>query len=363
MAGDVPDAVDAIVLHALRKERGARYQTADDFRDDVDAALSGRRISSAALGAVAGAAAAGAATEALGAVPAAAATTTLPPAVPEAAILPGNGGDEFDDKPNRTGLWVLLGLLAAAIIAVAVLVLPGLLGSGGSDTPVVQKVAVPDLSGKTVDEATAALKAKGLTLGEQTTRADDTVPQDQIIDQDPASGSQVDSGTAVTVVVSTGPESVQVPDLVGKTKAQAKAALEQAGLQLGDVTETDTTEQEKGRVVSSNPSSGDQVAKDTKVSIEVASGKVKVPNVIGQPLADATTTLTDAGLKVKAVKYDVSTQPEGTVTAQTHQNDTVDQGTVIELVIAKAAPSTPTETATPSETATPTQTSTPTPTD
>ncbi|MGN6300151.1 MAG: Stk1 family PASTA domain-containing Ser/Thr kinase, partial [Angustibacter sp.] len=233
VTGDVPDAVDAIVLHALQKERGARYQTADDFRDDVDAALSGRRISSAALGAVAGAAAAGAATEALGAVPPAAATTTLPPAVPEAAMLPGNGDDYDDDKPNRTGLWVLLGLLAAALLAVAVLVLPGVLGSGGSNTPTTQKVAVPDLSGKTVEEATAALKAKGLTLGDKTTRADDTVPQDQIIEQEPSSGAQVDQGTAVAVVVSTGPESVQVPDLVGKTQAQAKAALEQAGLQLG----------------------------------------------------------------------------------------------------------------------------------
>jgi serine/threonine-protein kinase len=357
VVGEVPDAVDAIVLHALQKDRGSRYQTADDFREDVDSALAGRRISRAALGAAAGVAAAGAATEAMGAVPLAAATTTLPPAVPEAAILPG--GDDDDETPNRTGLWVLLGLLAVALVAVAVLVLPGMLGGGGGQPPATQKVAVPDLSGKTVEEATAALKAKGLTLGEQTTKPDDTVPQDQIISQDPASGTQVDKGAAVSVVVSTGPEAVQVPDLVGKTEAQAKAALEKAGLQLGEVTEVDTKDQEKGHVVSSNPASGDQVAKDTKVAIEIASGKVKVPNVIGMALADATTALTDAGLKVKATKYVESTQPEGTVTSQTHQNETVDQGTVIELEIAKAPASTPTGTATPSSTATSTATSSP----
>ncbi len=355
---DVPDAVDAIVLHALEKERGSRYQTADDFREDVDSALAGRRISSAALGAAAGMAAAGAATEALGAVPAAATTTTLPPAVPEATMLPPGRDDE--DVPNRTGLWVLLGLLAAALIAVAVLVLPGMLGGGG-DTPTTQKVTVPDLSGKTVEEATAALKAKGLTLGKQTTAADDTVPKDQVVSQDPSSGTQVDSGTAVSVVVSTGPEAVPVPDLVGKTEAQAKAALEQAGLQLGDVSEVDSTDQEKGHVVSSNPASGDQVAKDTKVAIAIASGKVAVPNVVGMALADATTTLTGAGLKVKATKYVESTQPEGTVTSQTHQNDTVDQGTVIELEIAKAPSptSSPTDTATPTGTPTSTGTASP----
>ncbi|MGN6300971.1 MAG: PASTA domain-containing protein, partial [Angustibacter sp.] len=108
-------------------------------------------------------------------------------------------------------------------------------------------------------------------------------------------------------------------------------------------------------------SSGDQVAKDTKVALVLASGKVKVPNVIGMALADATTTLTDAGLKVKATKYEESTQPEGTVTAQTHQNDTVDQGTVIELVIAKAPANTPSETATPTATDTPTSTGTASP--
>jgi eukaryotic-like serine/threonine-protein kinase len=356
VVSDVPDAVDAIVLHALQKERGSRYQTADDFREDVDSALTGRRISSAALGAAAGIGAAGAATEALGAIPPAATTTTLPPAVPEAPILPSH--DDDDDKPNRTGLWVLLGLIAAALLAVAVLVLPGLL-SGDTPTPPVQKVAVPDLSGKTVEEATAALKAKGLTLGEQTTQADDTVPQDQIISQDPASGAQVEAGAAVAVVVSTGPEAVTVPDLVGKTEAEAKAALEKAGLQLGEVTKVDTKDQEKGHVVSSNPSSGDEVAKDTKVAVEIASGKVQVPNVIGMALADATTTLTDAGLKVKATKYVESTQPEGTVTSQTHQNDTVTQGTVIELQIAKAPASTPTGTATPTGTDTATIPATP----
>jgi eukaryotic-like serine/threonine-protein kinase len=172
------------------------------------------------------------------------------------------------------------------------------------------------------------------------------VPEGQVVSQDPSSGTPVDPGSAVSVVVSTGPDAVAVPELVGKTQAQAKAALEDAGLQLGKVTEVESTEQDKGRVVSSNPSPGDPVAKDSKVDVEIASGKVSVPNVIGLPLSEATTKLTDAGLQVKATKYEESTQPEGTVTQQSDQGKTVDKGTTISLVIAKA-PATPTQTGTP----------------
>ncbi|GAB3594179.1 Stk1 family PASTA domain-containing Ser/Thr kinase [Angustibacter peucedani] len=355
-APEVPPAVDAVVLHALEKDRGARYQTADDFRDDVDNALAGRRISGAALGAGAGAAALGAgalATQAMEQVPPAAPTTTLPPAVPEADMLPEGRDPDDEGKPRRTGLWVLLGLVGAVLVALAVLVLPGLLS--GPDTPTVTKVAVPDLSNKTVEQATALLKSKGLVIGTTDQKADDTVPEGQVVSQDPPSGEQVDEGTAVGVTVSTGPEEATVPELVGKTQTQAKAALEEAGLKLGTVTQVQSTEQDKGRVVSSNPSPGDAVAKDTKVDLEIASGKVDVPNVIGLPVSDATTKLTDAGLKVDATKYQESTQPEGTVISQSDQGKTVDQGKTITLVIAKA-PVTPSPTETPTETPTGTPT-------
>ncbi len=356
-APDVPEAVDAIVLHSLEKERGGRYQTADDFRDDVEAVLAGRRISSSALGVMSAAAATGAmsaATQAMGTVPGTSTTSTLPPAVPEADLISGGRG-EGQDTPNRTGLWVLLGLLGAAIVAVAVLVLPGMLGA--NDAPKPQQVSVPDLSNKTVADATAALKSAGLTLGTREDKADDTVAQGEVISQDPASGSQVDAGSAVAIVVSTGPESVTVPDLVGKTRTQAKAALEAVGLQLGDETEVESTDQAKGHIVSSNPAPGDSVAKDSSVAIEVSSGKVAVPNVIGLTVSEATTKLTDAGLKVDATKYQESTQPEGTVIQQSYQGKTVNQGTTVTLVVAKA-PSTPTPSPSETPTSTPTGTAT-----
>ncbi|GAA4351213.1 Stk1 family PASTA domain-containing Ser/Thr kinase [Angustibacter luteus] len=352
VADDVPPAVDAIVLHALEKDRGSRYQTADDFREDVEAALAGRRISNAALGSVAAGALAGAAlaTEAMGTVPTTAATTALPPAVPEADMLPDAGEEE---KPNRTGLWILLGLLAAALIAVAVLVLPGMLG--GNETPPVTKVAVPDLTSMTADQAVSALTAKGLKLGTHETAASDTVDEGKVISQDPGANAQVEPASAVNVVLSSGPDAVEVPKLEGLTKSQATSALKEVGLKLGEVTEVESTEQDAGHIVSSNPSAGDSVAKDTAVAVEIANGKVTVPNVRGQTVSEATTTLTNANLKVDATQYEESTQPEGTVISQTNAGKTVDQGTTIKLVIAKA-PATPTETPTGTPTGTPTST-------
>jgi eukaryotic-like serine/threonine-protein kinase len=143
-----------------------------------------------------------------------------------------------------------------------------------------------------------------------------------------------------------------VPDLTGMTKDQAEQALKDVGLALGKQTETDSTQQRKGRVISSNPSAGDSVAKDTKVDIEVASGKVRVPNVVGQTLEEARATLTDAGLAVKADQFEESTQPEGTVIKQDPSNTKVDQGATITLVLAKA-PETPPTTPPPTETTQP----------
>jgi serine/threonine-protein kinase len=153
------------------------------------------------------------------------------------------------------------------------------------------------------------------------------------------------------VIISSGPDAVEVPRLDGLTKSQAQKALEAVGLKLGDVSEVESTEQDKGHVVSSNPAAGDSVAKNTAVTVEIANGKVTVPNVVGQTVSEATTNLTNANLKVDATTYEESTQPEGTVIRQTNAGKVVDQGTTIKLVIAKA-PTTPTTTSTPTGTAT-----------
>ena len=97
-------------------------------------------------------------------------------------------------------------------------------------------------------------------------------------------GTMLPENSAVDFVVSTGKGQVEVPDLTGLTVDKAEQALKVVGLALGKQTEADSTQQRKGRVISSSPGAGESVTKDTKVDIEVASGKVAVPNVVGQTL-------------------------------------------------------------------------------
>jgi eukaryotic-like serine/threonine-protein kinase len=376
----VPAPVDAIVLHALTKDREERYQNADEFRDDIKAALAGRRISSAALGSAAGAGALAAgrttptdapATErimpAQGETVAPAAPGLGPIALPAdpTSQLPTVGAygpfdpadptlrptrtEQRPEQPNRAGMWVLLALLAAAIIALAVLVLPGVLGGGTQEA---SDVKVPGITTMTEAQARTTLQQNQLKAGNVAHEPNDTVPEGQVVSQSPPEGTSLPPNSSVDFVVSSGKGEVEVPDLTGMTKDQAEQALKDVGLALGKQTEADSTKQRKGRVISSNPSAGDSVAKDTKVDIEVASGKVQVPNVVGQTLEEARATLTDAGLAVKADQFEESTQPEGTVIKQDPSNTKVDQGATITLVLAKA-PETPPTTPPPTETTEP----------
>ena len=339
-APSVPPEIDAIVMHALVKDRAGRYQTADQFREDVDAALAGRPISAAALGA-SRPVSAGAPTQALSTVGGSAATRALPVLEEPAPLLPEQ--DHERPQPRRAGLWALLGLLLAALVAVLLLVLPGMLNR----PPTVQRVAVPEVVGRTLPQAQAALTQAGLRPGTPTEQPSDTVADGSVISVDPTQGAQVPRGTEVRLVVSTGPETVEVPELAGRTQKEAEKALGDAGLDLGDVSKVESTERSKGEVVSSDPAPGDAVAPATKVDLEVASGKVTVPNVVGLSLVDATAKLTEAKLTVDGTTYRDSTQPPNTVIKQNHQGKSVEQGTRITLVIAREPVPTPTTTPTP----------------
>ena len=367
---DVPHAVDAIVVHALVKDKNGRYQSAEDFKADTDAALAGRAISPAALGsitALAGGAAGGiagaAATEAMSTQavgradeataalgPFGAGTQRLSPVpVPGATrpvdSLPSRRDIVRDERPSRAGVWVLLALLAAALLALGVLVLPGLLGSGTAAKP---NVRVADVTNQTETAAGATLRGQGLVVA----RLEDVSPDveaGKVMLQSPTAGTSLPTGRTVTLTISTGPGTVTIPDVTGQTRTDAQRLLEDERLKLGKVLTIDSPGTDAGRVVSSDPAAGASAAPGTSVTVSVSSGKVKVPNVLGQTLAEASKTLTDAGLEVGATTSVESTQPVDTVIAQSGSGATVPTGTKIKLSIAKAAPTptpTPTDTAT-----------------
>ena len=144
-------------------------------------------------------------------------------------------------------------------------------GGGGGD-PQKDNVSVPNVVADTVSQATSALAGAALTLGAQTTASSSSVPSGEVISQSPAAGTNVTSGTAVTVVVSSGPAMVSVPNVVSDTVSQATTALQAVGLTLGNQTTATSNSVPSGEIISENPAASTSVADGAAVSVVVSSG-------------------------------------------------------------------------------------------
>ncbi len=361
LVSGLSEDLDAVVLHALAKPRDARYQTAGEFRADLQAVRLGRPISEAARGsaaALAGAAAGAAvvaagATEALPAVGAeptmayagAGAVAAAPPSGPGTETLDGMG--EEPEKKRNTAMYVLLGI--AAVAALAALAWGLMTALGGEEVP---QVTVPTVVGQPEQTAVAKI-AQAKLKSEKVTEASDTVPAGEVIRQDPAGGAKAAEGSVVRITVSTGPTSIAVPDLRGLTLDEARAQLSDQGLELGDVEKVDDPDTPKNEVIDSNPAAGTSIAPGSKVAVRVGTGKVEVPNVVGRPRNEAERLLADANLQVETDFKQTNSVPEGQVISQNPKDGTVEIGDTVKIVVAQKEPPvvTPT-TVTPTPTAT-----------
>jgi eukaryotic-like serine/threonine-protein kinase len=141
-------------------------------------------------------------------------------------------------------------------------------------------VAVPNVVNMTRGEAEAELKKAGLTMKVLRSDYDNKFPKDTIISTDPSPGpNRAREGSSVHVVVSLGGRTVEVPDLRGKTVAQARALLAEVNLELDEnpmrVQSTDVGE---GKIVNQNPSAGTNISRDSRVSVRVSAGNRRVPS-------------------------------------------------------------------------------------
>jgi serine/threonine-protein kinase len=149
-----------------------------------------------------------------------------------------------------------------------------------------------------------------------------------------------------------------VPDLKGFTEDEAKARLATLNLEVGDSKPVDDTGEDKGRVASTTPESGQSVPVGSTIVLNVSSGLITMPDVLGLSRTEAAEKLSDAGFRIKT-EYAESKEPEDTVLKQSLKKGAkVDDGTQVTLTVAQAPPPTPTTTTT---TAPPTSTTTTTP--
>jgi serine/threonine protein kinase/beta-lactam-binding protein with PASTA domain len=124
-----------------------------------------------------------------------------------------------------------------------------------------QPVKMPDVRGKTSEEANKVLTAAGITVRETRTQFDRTIEADKVIGTDPAAGATIQSGDGVTLIVST---AVKVPMLVGESVGDARAKLQALGLQ---VTVRQLTQSDSSVVIGQNPAGGTNVEAGTTVAL------------------------------------------------------------------------------------------------
>jgi serine/threonine-protein kinase len=134
----------------------------------------------------------------------------------------------------------------------------------------VEKVAVPDVVGKTENEAVNALSAAGLKADIQN-QSSDTVAQGEVLSQDPAKDTEVAKGSTVTVVVSSGPAKVTVPGVKGQTQASATTTLENAGFVVLVQKVITPNPADQGKVIDQTPPGGTMANKGSNVTIYVGS--------------------------------------------------------------------------------------------
>jgi serine/threonine-protein kinase len=224
--------------------------------------------------------------------------------------------------------WALLGalLLAGAIVAVILL-------TGG------ETVRVPDVRGSLSSSAVPALHREGLETTVQS--ATSRQPQGTVIGQDPQPGATVDIGSNVNLTVSSGPGEAQVPIVDDMGRNAARKELQKAGFKVrpDKLEASDTTA--KDHVIRTNPPGGSQLDIGSSVQLVVSSGpqRAEIPIVVNETVVDATSTLRDAGFKVRVNEKEDKNAEPGTVLQQSPSAGDAPKGATVTLTVA-AAPKT-----------------------
>ncbi|MCX4449607.1 Stk1 family PASTA domain-containing Ser/Thr kinase [Streptomyces sp. NPDC087866] len=224
--------------------------------------------------------------------------------------------------PRRTGPrgGPRRGLIAAVLAVLLVLGVGGgvwYINSG-------QFTKVPSLLGQTEQTAKKRLSDAGLELKGVKRAFSDTVGRGKVIGSDPKSGARIRGNGSVSLVVSRGPEIIEVPDVEGVRLADAKRQLKKAGLLPGMVTREFNEDIAAGEVVRTDPEAGTERHPDSAVAIVVSKGSpVDVPDVTGLSVDDATDALADEGLKVKVAPGRVhSPEDKGDIARQSPADGT-----------------------------------------
>ena len=202
------------------------------------------------------------------------------------------------------------------------------------------RIVVPSVVGASLDEANAALTPLGLSSEVIEKRFDEEIEAGRILESDPSGGGKVDTGGVVKLVISKGQERYVIPVLTGLTPEVAIKTLTNQPLKSAGITEEFNSTIPKGLVISSNPSNGQKVKRDTPVTILVSKGveEIAYTTYVGQSGDQAQNELTDAGFNVESSFAYSETIAAGAVISQTPAGlVSAPKGSIITLVVSKGS--------------------------
>jgi len=288
----IPEGLNVLLSVALAKRAEDRYQSADDMLSDVKKLRAGRSV-----------------------------TTKV-------ARQP-----------------IKLRKIFSALLALVVV--GGVIGGGLYATKKTQGkvlVKIPNVVGLTQSDAEALLSGFVITIQ----RAHNpTIPKDRVASQLPLATSEVLNKTGVTLTLSDGPGDSTIPiDLVGKSLIDARTALTAVGLVVAQ-TQAIASDKPQGTVLSVTPVGGSTIASGSGVILQIASGDIEVPSLLGLGEIQARTILTQAGFLVQLIDAVDPAQPVGVVVAQAPDPGTTHTiGSSVTITVNRA-PASPTPTPTP----------------
>ncbi len=227
---------------------------------------------------------------------------------------------------------VIAALAVGGLILYLIIHTFGILGGGGASGSTEKEntaaidlaagmVKVPDLLGKTENEAQQLLRDSGLGYKYLGETSSDEYASGQIASQDKAAGSSVQKNTRIGYTLSIGSaQALTVPDLANKTQADAENALASIGLLVSVDNTRYSDDVASGNVITSNPGAGSSVHEGDTVTIYVSQGQnsqsVQVPDTRGKYKEDAVTMLTNSGLYVYVASEPSESVPANLVIRQ-----------------------------------------------
>ena len=252
----------------------------------------------------------------------------------------GDGPDTRSRRSRRLGepvlqRWLFSRRFVYMALALGVALVVGLIAWWVTDG---QFVTVPQVSEMAAATARTELQNLGFTVKLGPSQHNNNVAKGDVIKTDPAIGSSAKRGAVVTMIVSTGPVMINVPQITGLTQAAAESALKKAGLTPGQVSSAASSTIGVGVVISTNPVAGTPWPQYKPVAITVSAGP-PLPNLVGQMFQDAQAEAQQGGYQLDQQNASNSNQPAGTIVGQSPAAGTpITQGEVVTVQVSTGPP-------------------------